>query len=68
MAQAKRKTATRTTKKPVARGGKSCKRACTRTAKEQGISRQEKMHVYLVTSMGIVTAILICANAAMMMF
>ena len=67
MAQAKRKTATRTAKRPATRSTKSCKKACTRTAKKREISRQEKMHVYIVTCMGIVAAILICANAAMMM-
>lgn len=67
MAQAKKKTATKTAKKPAARARQSSKRVSTRTAKRQEISSQEKMHVYLVTAMSIVAGILLFANAAMMM-
>ena len=65
MAQAKKKTATKTAKKttrPQAR-----KKACAKTAKQCKCNKTEKIHVYVVTAMGIVTAILLCANAAMMM-
>ena len=64
MAQAKKKTATKTAKKaarPQAR-----QKACTRTAKKQGIDRSDKMHVYIVTVMAMIAGILLCANAAMM--
>ena len=67
MAQAKKKTATKTAKKPAARARQSSKRVAPRTAKRQEISSQEKMHVYLVTAMSIVAGILLFANAAMMM-
>lgn len=65
MAQAKKKTATRTKKATQQR--KTGSRANTRTRKkQQGISNQERMHVYLVTAMAMIAGILLCANAAMM--
>lgn len=67
MAQAKRKTATRTAKKPAARKTQCHKKSCSRTRKQQGISNQERMHVYIVTAMAMIAGILLCANAAMMM-
>lgn len=66
MAQAKKKTATKTAKKTTAKKTQCRKNACTRTAK-QGISQQEKMHIYIVTGMAIVAGVLLCANAAMML-
>ena len=67
MAQAKRKTSTKTAKKPQA-ARKTGSRANTRTRKkQQGISNQERMHVYIVTAMAMIAGILLCANAAMMM-
>lgn len=66
MAQARKKTATRT-KKSGARGGQAQKKASTRTAKKQrGVTQKEKMHLYAIMAMGIVAGILLCANAAMM--
>ncbi len=67
MAQAKKKQATRTAKKTAARGQQARRKACTRTSKQQRANNQEKMHVYVVTVMGMITAILLCANVAMMM-
>ena len=66
MAQAKKKQSTKTTKKSPARA-QSCRKSCSKTAKCKGISNQERMHVYLVTAMGMIAAILLCADAAMMM-
>ena len=66
MAQAKRKTATKTAKKTTAKKTQCRKQACTRTAKKD-ITNQEKMHIYIVTAMAIVAGILLCADAAMMM-
>ena len=66
MAQAKRKTATKTAKKTTARKTQCRKKTCTRTAKSKGISNQERMHIYAVTAMAIVAGILLCADAAMM--
>ena len=65
MAQAKKKTATKTAKKASARKMQCHKKACGRTAKKQ-ISQQEKMHIYMVTGMSIIAGALLCANAAMM--
>ena len=65
MAQAKRKTATKTKKQQAQRQTGS--RANTRTRKkQQGITSQERMHIYIVTAMAMVAGILLCANAAMM--
>lgn len=64
MAQAKRKTATRTKKTTQQR--KSGSRTNTRTAKKQQISQSDKIHIYIVTAMAIVAGVLLCANAAMM--
>ena len=66
MAQAKRKTAGRTAKKTTARKTTTRKKSCARTMKQQGISNQERMHIYIVTAMAIITGILLCADAAMM--
>lgn len=65
MAQAKKKTATKTAKKTTAKAG-ARKQACTRTAKCKGISNSERMHIYAVTVMGMIAGILLCANVAMM--
>ena len=67
MAQARKKTATKTTKRLVAKS-RSRKPAATRTAncKCKGITGQEKIHVYFVTAMAMIAGILLCANAAMM--
>lgn len=65
MAQAKKKTATRTAKKTTAKRTQCRGRACNRTAKK-GISNQDRMHVYIIAGMSIIAGILLCANAAMM--
>ena len=66
MAQAKRKTATRTKKATQQR--KTGSRANTRTRKkQQAVSSQERMHIYIVTAMAMIAGILLCADAAMMM-
>ncbi|MBQ3321098.1 hypothetical protein IJG71_03145 [Candidatus Saccharibacteria bacterium] len=65
MAQAKKKTATKTAKKNTARQ-QTCRKNCTKTAKKQQ-GQADKIHVYIVTAMAIVAGVLLCANAAMMM-
>ena len=66
MAQTKKKTATKTKKSTQQR--RTGSRSNTRTAKkQQGISDQERMHIYIVTAMAMIAGILLCANAAMMM-
>ena len=41
MAQAKKKTATKTAKKTTARGSQCRKKSCSRTAKQKSISKEE---------------------------
>ena len=67
MAQAKRKTATKTAKKTTARKTTCRKKTSCRTAKNKGISNSERMHIYAVTVMAMIAGILLCADAAMMM-
>ncbi len=65
MAQAKRKTATRTQK--TMRQNQARRQTAARThKKQQGITNQERFHVYLVTAMGMIAGILLCADVAMM--
>ncbi|MBR3353483.1 hypothetical protein IKG49_02735 [Candidatus Saccharibacteria bacterium] len=66
MAQAKKKTATRTAKKTATRQAPRRKQACCKRT-QTGISNQERMHLYVITGMSIIAGILLCANAAMMM-
>ena len=66
MAQAKKKTATKTAKKTTAKSG-ARKKAATRTAKSKSISNSERMHVYIVTVMSMIAVILLCADVAMML-
>lgn len=62
MPQAKKKTATKTAAKKQARPAKKCtKTAC----KKQ--NQTEKYHVYLITALSMITAILLCADIAFMM-
>ena len=65
MAQAKKKQATKTAKKPCAKKNCARKKACTRTCKKQ-IDQKEKYHIYIVTAMSMIAGILLCANAAML--
>ncbi len=64
MAQAKKKTSTRTTKKTTAR--KTGSRTNTRANKCKGISNKERIHIYIVTAMSMIATILLCADVAMM--
>ncbi|MBO7131812.1 hypothetical protein J6V85_00910 [Candidatus Saccharibacteria bacterium] len=69
MAQAKKKQATRTAKKQTRstkttqRQGQARAKQCRRTQ----CSDRDRNHIYIVTAMGMITAILLCANAIMMM-
>ncbi|MBR2840121.1 hypothetical protein IKE82_02210 [Candidatus Saccharibacteria bacterium] len=67
MAQAKRKTATKTAKKTTARKTTCRKKSCSRTTKCRDITNKERVHIYIVTAMAIIAGILLCADAAMMM-
>lgn len=64
MAQAKKKTATKTARKGGQKGQCRKKQCC---CSKKDISTQEKMHIYAITGMSIIAGILLCANAAMMM-
>lgn len=65
MAQAKKKQSTKTAKKTTAKSTAARSKTSTRTNKKQ--QQSEKMHVYIVTAMSMIAAILLCANVAMMM-
>ena len=65
MAQAKKKTATKTAKKTTAKTGGQ-RKAATRTAKCKGITNKERVHVYVITAMSMLAGILLFANAVMM--
>ncbi|MBR2543370.1 hypothetical protein IKF03_02140 [Candidatus Saccharibacteria bacterium] len=66
MAQAKKKQATKTAKKGTrAKAGTAKKRTCC--AKKACQNNHDRNHIYVVTVMGMITAILLCANAAMLM-
>ena len=68
MAQAKKKTATKTAKKPVARQTQARRQAVKRTnCRKQQQNNQERIHVYVVTALSMIAGILLCANAAVMM-
>ena len=64
MPQAKKKAATKTARKTTAK--KSGRKSCSKNMRCAQISTAERNHVYLVTAMSIITAILLCANIAMM--
>ena len=65
MAKAKKQTATKT-KKSTAKSG-ARKKCSTRTTKYQRVSSKERMHIYIVTAMSMIAAILLCADVAMML-
>ena len=67
MAQAKKKTSTKTAKKTVAAKAKSTasKKTCSR---KDCKNNRERMHVYIVTALSMIAAIILCADAAMMLF
>lgn len=67
MAQAKKKTATKTAKKTAARAPQARRQATKKTCCQRQQNNQEKFHVYVVTALTLVAGILLCANAAMMM-
>ena len=58
MAQAKKKTATKTAKKTTGSGCKSCKKTCTRTKKQQA----QKSNMFFVVSMSVLAATLLFAD------
>ena len=68
MAQARKKTATKTSKKPAARKTQARRQMAKRTScMRQQQFDQGRLHVYVVTALSMVAGILLCANAAVMM-
>jgi hypothetical protein len=65
MAQAKKKTTTKTAKKAGASQG-AHRKAANRTTKYRQISEKERMHLFLVIAMSMIAGILLCADVAMM--
>ena len=67
MAQTKKKKSTKTTKRTTA-ATKTHKKAAARTRCKKGseITNRERMHIYIVTALGMIAGILLCADAAMM--
>lgn len=65
MPQAKKKQSVKTAKKTTARTAKSCatKKTCKKASKS---AEHEKWHVYIMTALSLVAAILLCANVAIM--
>jgi hypothetical protein len=69
MAQAKKKQSTKTAKKQT-RSTKGGQRQCQTKAKQArrtACNNNDRNHIYIVTAMGMIAAILLCANVAMMM-
>ena len=65
MPQAKKKQSTKTAKKTTARAAKSkvAKKTCKTTRASKG-NNAEKWHIYIMTALSMVAAILLCADAA----
>ncbi len=64
MAQAKKKTATKTTKKAAPKAG-ACKKTCCKKCKS--ISGADKFHMCFILALALIAGILLAANAAIMM-
>ena len=61
MPQAKKKTATKTAAKRTA------KTSCAKKTCAKKVNQAEKYHVYIITALSMFTAILLCADAILMM-
>ena len=64
MPQTKKKKSTKTAKK-VTTATKTRKKTCCKKCSKE-LSNTERMHIYVVTALSITVAILLCADAAMM--
>ncbi len=60
MAQAKKKMATKTAKKPMAKKAGSCKKSCG----YKSVSGAEKFHMFFILAMALIAGILLAANVA----
>ena len=63
MPQAKKKTSTKTAVKKQTYTTKKC----TKTSCNKKANKNEKFHVYIITALSMITAILLCADAVFMM-
>ncbi|MBQ6410179.1 hypothetical protein IJI18_02925 [Candidatus Saccharibacteria bacterium] len=66
MTQTKKKKSTKTAAKKTAATKTHKKAACRTYCKKSAISSRDRMHIYIVTALSITAAILLCADAAMM--
>ena len=68
MAQAKKKKATKSAKKSScsAKASSVCCGRCSKSTKKLQCDNRERNHIYIITAMGLIAAILLCANAAML--
>lgn len=68
MPQTKKKKTTKTAKR-VTTASRTHKKACCRTNCKKGkeLTNTERMHIYVVTALGMIAAILLCADVAIMM-
>lgn len=66
MPTTKKKKSTKTANKKVATRThkKACAKTCCKKSCKQ-LSNTDRMHIYIVTALGIITAILLCADVAM---
>ena len=67
MAQAKKKQATRTAKKQTRSGKTAQRRTGSKQVRRTECNNRDRNHIYIVTAMGMIVAILLCANAVMLM-
>lgn len=67
MAQTKKKTSTKTAKKPATRT-QARKKTATKTKKCRDLDPREKMHIYIVTAMSMIAGLLLCTDATIMAF
>ena len=66
MAQAKKKQATKTAKKQTRSKQTQHRQQGSKCARKTACNNRDRNHIYFVTALGIITAILLCANAAIM--
>ena len=66
MAQAKKKQATKTAKKQTSSAKTTQRKTGSKQARRTQCDNTDRNHIYFVTVLGLIAAILLCANAAMM--
>lgn len=69
MAQAKKKQSTKTAKKTTvkkATGKSTCVRSKSTRCAKCGCSNRDRNHIYFITAMSLIVAILLCINVVIM--